>query len=512
MEKRTEISQKSLIVFVAVSLFYYLWVTAQIPYCHDDWDWGLPVGIQQLLTANLNSRYVGNCIEVVLTRSLFLKTACMGTVFALIPLYAVKAVSFAAFPRLTEKSAVLALVLGHILMVTVPHQIWEQTFGWVAGFSNFVVSAFFLVLYQILVIKLLRSKESNTLHLILVTFFGVAIQLLLENVAVYVMLCSTAVLLFTLVKRHRVSKSVIGLWGGNLVGTVIMFSSSVYKTLVEKGTAIEGYRTLSFDRGAGLINIIIGFVRRYVILYPDRIWIRNTVLCCVILLLMTTLQLQKQKDAGKRLKWTVINALLIGYTIYHRFEGDIQLSSQWWTNVLRAGMACLFFVVVLVQGVLLLHDNKTQRDLFLFCWLSAPAVMLPMIVVASVGWRSYLTSDLFLLETGLLLLMKLTEEEENENFRKTAAALLAAALCAVWGYFGVVYHDIGAVRKQRSEVIAQARVGETDSILLKAFPHGEYLWGPDPEYGSERVEFFRQFYQIPENVDLWFQNWADDRD
>lgn len=512
MEKRTEISQKSLIVFVAVSLFYYLWVTAQIPYCHDDWDWGLPVGIQQLLTANLNSRYVGNFIEVVLTRSLFLKTACMGTVFALIPLYAVRAISFAAFPKLTEESAVSALVLGHILMVTVPPQIWEQTFGWVAGFSNFVVSAFFLVLYQILVIKLLRDKESNIFQVILVTFFGIAIQLLLENVAVYVVLCSTAVLLFTLVKRHRVSKSVIGLWGGNLVGTVIMFSSSVYKTLAENGTAIDGYRTLSFDRGEGLIRIAVSFVRRFMILYPDFIWIRNTVLCCALLVLMTLLQMVKQRNIVKRFAWTTINLLFFVYTISHRFAGDIQLPSQWWTNVLRAGIASLYFVVVLIQGFLLLHEDQRHRNLFLFFWLSAPAVLLPMTVVSSVGWRSYLTSDLFLLETCLLLFMKLIVEEKNRSFRKAAAALFAAALCVIWGYFGVVYHDIGIVRIQRLELITQAREGETNSILLKAFPHGEYLWGPDPEYGSERVKYFRQFYQIPENVDLWFQNWADDRD
>ena len=66
MEKRIR-DNRIIGIFLACSLVFYVWLAAQIPYCHDDWDWGLQIGIQQLLTANLNSRYVGNFIEVVLT-------------------------------------------------------------------------------------------------------------------------------------------------------------------------------------------------------------------------------------------------------------------------------------------------------------------------------------------------------------------------------------------------------------------------------------------------------------
>ena len=46
-------------------LAFYVWIAAQIPYTHDDWDWGLEVGMQHLLKADINSRYVGNLIEVI---------------------------------------------------------------------------------------------------------------------------------------------------------------------------------------------------------------------------------------------------------------------------------------------------------------------------------------------------------------------------------------------------------------------------------------------------------------
>ena len=75
-------------LFIATTvamLAFYLWVAAQIPYTHDDWDWGLEVGMQHLLKADINSRYVGNLIEVIITRSVILKTLIMGMILTLIP-------------------------------------------------------------------------------------------------------------------------------------------------------------------------------------------------------------------------------------------------------------------------------------------------------------------------------------------------------------------------------------------------------------------------------------------
>ena len=44
---------------VCYVLFYlfYLWMAWQIPYTHDDWDWGLDIGLTQLFYATINSRY-----------------------------------------------------------------------------------------------------------------------------------------------------------------------------------------------------------------------------------------------------------------------------------------------------------------------------------------------------------------------------------------------------------------------------------------------------------------------
>ena len=80
------IIKKYYALIVGVVFVFYLWMAAQTPYTHDDWDWGLDIGIQHLLTADINSRYAGNLIEVLLTRSVFLKNLVMGLVFTALPL------------------------------------------------------------------------------------------------------------------------------------------------------------------------------------------------------------------------------------------------------------------------------------------------------------------------------------------------------------------------------------------------------------------------------------------
>jgi hypothetical protein len=63
------------------------------------------------------------------------------------------------------------------------------------------------------------------------------------------------------------------------------------------------------------------------------------------------------------------------------------------------------------------------------------------------------------------------------------------------------------VKRIRDHDVFLAQTGTVNSIQMKAFPHGEYLWNPDPEPGSYGEVYFREFYQIPDEVELWFDAW-----
>ena len=137
-------------------LLYYLWIAAQIPYTHDDWAWGTKSGMDWLLKANVNSRYAGNAMVVALTRYPGLKTIVMGIVFALIPASAVRLVKSAAEQEgdQEENKCIFLYILANALMLSVPKVTWMQTFGWVSGFSNYVMVSLAMLIYLLVLTDL----------------------------------------------------------------------------------------------------------------------------------------------------------------------------------------------------------------------------------------------------------------------------------------------------------------------------------------------------------------------
>ena len=65
---------------------FYLWIFSRTPYQLDDWFWGTPLGMSMFLTGGLNGRYPGNLLEVVVSRSSFLKAVLPGLIATMIPL------------------------------------------------------------------------------------------------------------------------------------------------------------------------------------------------------------------------------------------------------------------------------------------------------------------------------------------------------------------------------------------------------------------------------------------
>ena len=116
---------KGKLVFLAVLLLsfgFYLWYACQLPYTHDDWDWGINSGMQHLLNADVNSRYAGNLFEVLVTRSVLLKDLAISLIMTGIPLCAVSfALRFSGTELSEPLTAPVLLIAANILqLATIP--------------------------------------------------------------------------------------------------------------------------------------------------------------------------------------------------------------------------------------------------------------------------------------------------------------------------------------------------------------------------------------------------------
>lgn len=125
-------------------------------------------------------------------------------------------------------------------------------------------------------------------------------------------------------------------------------------------------------------------------------------------------------------------------------------------------------------------------------WLAAPLVMVPLVVINTVGERSFLMPLVFLVMFICALLAEL-------NIRKSI--VLSVILLVPLFYWGYIYTDIGATGRERMQIIAEAIDTNAVEITLPKFPHEEYLWEPDPK-SEYRKKYFRLFYGLNEDVEI----------
>ena len=154
-----------------------------IPYTHDDWEWGTETGLTHLFTADINSRFCGNLIEVILTRNEIIKTVFMALVFVLIPLsITIFASRISGINNNSNKDIVHTVIFlfANLIILLIPADVWAQTNGWVAGFSNFVVFNGFLFHFRCGFpdCRMEESKQKNTYSSLCRTSFrsGIYVQ------------------------------------------------------------------------------------------------------------------------------------------------------------------------------------------------------------------------------------------------------------------------------------------------------------------------------------------------
>ena len=497
--------------FVFLSSFLlYVWAFSKTPYGLDDWSWGSAYGMRMFLSGGLNSRYVGNLLEIIVTRSEFLKAVLLGAIAASIPflivIIAMKMQSNTQpSPSLGVNSYILPtamLLLANILFLTLPIDVWQQTYGWIAGFSNYGLAVLSLVVFQLLLFRaLFLDKSNNSLAFKLGYFiFSICVQLVLENMSIYVFLTDFFILIILLFKKKNKTArdTLLVMLVGNLIGLAIMFSSSIYESLLNTGHAIGNYRSMSFDRHDGILKIIILLYQRFVYFYPNHVFENNWVISSMISALILIFSRREKRKIF--LAFRIFTLAFSIYFLFVHFFGPLEDYILRWNEVLTQRLNLMFFWGILLAVILCPWGSAKIRKILIFVWLSVPGVVLPLVAVKMVAARYFLLSSLFLIEFCLLLFSEVYSRQQNANRFVDGVLLLAFLIVSIHRFS--VYYEIGQGKKERDELIRAAQKEEINRLYFPDLPHKEYIYIVEPLDGSEQVPFFRRFYKIPDSVEM----------
>lgn len=488
-------------VYFLFALFFF-WMAAQIPYTHDDWDWGLDVGLQHLLTANINSRYVGNFIIVVMSRSKVLKTTIMGTFFFLLP-WQLSGLAILSQKEAQDKKRLLYFLIAAILMLTISREVWQQTYSWVAGFANYVISASFLLLCiqeWLLELEATDRKPIGIGRNLLFFLICILSQMFLENLALFLTFTSFAVCFLYRRQRGFISRHLMWMAAGSFVGFLIMFSSPIYAPLFDTGFAVDHVRRMSVNPVAGFWGSIYNIFFQCAVL-AIRCGEKNVFCSCMALVLLSVAA-YRQKSAKP--KYTVlicgVNTIILLF-----FVVSALLNTQYSTvSILRVLLAAfvnaVYQLVVIGEIIYLFRDRKNLMGKLLAFWVGGLGVIIPMIATSENGPRIFLTYLIFIFLFNLVLLDALL----INSGRKAHQALLMGCGACVIGllvFHGVIFGAIGSCMRQREQIFVQHIQNPTSKIVLPQFPYEHYLWNPDPII-PEREVYFREFYGLNPDVEI----------
>jgi len=477
MEKR-----KKLLTGAALLLFlaFWLYVAWCVPYSQDDWDWGLEVGMEQWLTASLNNRYVGSFFVIIMTRSTAAKLLVLGGGMFAIPLLTALLVSGQEKGR-----PFLPLYLAaNTLAVLLPQRIWRQTYGWVAGFANYGVSALMFLGWLLLLRWAFRRGENRpwptAAGLAAYTF---ALGLFVETQSALDLLLALSLTAHAL-KAKRGRPAALGSLAGSALGFVVIFFNPVYGKLADTGHALGGIRNLSFPPGSGPAQMLEGICGRFFgELLPTLFKVSLSFSLLLALITALALWRGRYRPLAALALWPAVYGALVFFCYDALPELFIQVGGP-------VGWAIAIAAAALSGG------DLPRRMLRMVLLLSGVAIIAPMSIVRELGGRLFLLTYLVTALTALDLAAPLL-------VRKPAAAL-CALLAAVQMFVWVgTYYDIAACSALRKELIQTAAAEGAGQVVIPTEDHEVVCWGRNPT-ADWRVDYYKQFYGIPEELEIIF--------
>lgn len=492
LKKINEKIDKRKLLYVLYALFYafYLYIAICVPYVFfDDWAWGTDTGISWYIHASQNSRFVGNALVLLLTRSVVMKNIIMSAVCFAIPVLMTRIVYYRQ-DRI-DGGFVLIYVFSNFSLLTMPLGMWQQTYSWVSGFCNYVFG-FFCVLIFIYMFLLFSDDikiEMKKKSIVFLCVFGVFGQLMLENYAMAV----AGAGFITLVMARENKKAALMLFVSNLAGFIIICSNKIYFSLLRDGTALDGVRTMRYKEDGGLVSSIgLCFKSRIPLLLAEYKWL--------ILALYIGLFLLAIKNKVKKI---CIIFGVVDFALLIEIVRLIILDESFFNinNFDRILVLIIFFNIPAELFSIHKTNGSVRAKAGFIVFIVGFLQILPFAFVFEWGGRIH-----FGLFVCLCLLLSLVLAQ----ILKTVAAKLIIFVISVYGIvamanYTVVYKGIHEVTNERLSVMEEYTDG---SMELPAYSEEQkkYIWGGRKLQGLF-TEYLCKFYEVDIKAeDLIFEN------
>ncbi|MBC1937286.1 hypothetical protein HCA69_12965 [Listeria grandensis] len=485
---RTERNWKLLSLVGFVAFMFYLYIAFRTPLTHDDWTWGIAEGMKRFHNsfADYNGRYLGNVVEILITRVDWFRILMMGAFGAMM----------VVIPAVIAKTNSIGVyLLSFLLFLIVPANMFAQTYGWAAGFANYNTAAICILVYLLIVKNIFYDKvpKYNIFLTIFAVPLGVCSQLFVEHATLYNIVAGIFVIILAFVKFRKFFLFHILYLVSAIAGAVWMFSNGAYAKIF---SGDDAYRTVDRD---------MGFFEKIYDIFKTTMYqflVMNNVGLNIVLGIIGIVVLVKVAQNISTVQLIFKNLFIVILTIYPLYRPIVdqvfQIASAD-TQTFEAYFSLVFYLVLVATVIMFIPGSNLKTELS-FYLLSVVTLAAPLFFVTPVGPRNFIICYMFF----VLFAVRIVHFMYDENYLDLRAAYVP--LCSLVLVFMIafmyMFTQIGRSDDARiASVKAQAESG-AKVVTLKRLPYQQYLWMSTPIVPSYQAENFVIYYNLPKGTTL----------
>lgn len=376
---------------LAVTLLFIVFAVIQcctFVMAGDDFWWAYIPSVDYLFgQQDINGRYLTNVITFYITHySILRPIVCIPFFVSL----------YFLLSRLLIRGAkdhFWSRVFIAISLMMTPTAISLLTTNWISGFTNYVISIVFSLIYIAYCIPLFEGKPDKRPAWLALPFLilGFTAAFCVENISMYNVIIGLFFIIYPLVRFRKVHPANIAFFIGAAAGLFIMLQDKNYSQIVGDGDD-TGFRAVEID----FSNILMTF---YIDLLP---YIARIFFIChiIIAVSVTALYFRRYhslscKSAPKYAKLFVpVICIYAIYSLYSEVVGTlVSLTMAFRMNAIEVAFAFLYLFALIYMAWSLFDRNKFTRVLFFLC--SIVVVTAPFLVVKPVTSRCFFATYIF---------------------------------------------------------------------------------------------------------------------
>lgn len=449
---------------------FYVLIARLLIHSGDDWAWGGQEGINRLENwfDKYNGRYLGNLVVLLITRSMIARLL----IFAIINTGIIYVIWL-----LNNRKINISFIF--LLILLVPLEIYRETYGWLAGFANYNVSTFFILL----LFYLSKQYKGGVPTILIVLILSFVNQFFVENISLASVVIAAIGLFMALIYKEKISVYLSWLLG-SIVGAYIMFANSAYHT---EGN-MRGFSNIDFSE---MFNFLFGN-------WTELLIKNNAILLVLFAVVMYLL-------SNRNMYVLFINSAISIYFFIRYFFNVKHVNVPNYLLMFEFSLI-IIFIVMLCFIVMNSSINNSNKRYFMVYFLSAAILVGPFLFVTPFGPRNILTSYTLL----ILALFSITQHILVLN-RESVVKISTALVVSVALMFTILHTVNKYEEGKRIGRVKEAYIAGNETIEFKRLPF-EFL-GHDltPADGSVQSNRQKNYHKISRETKFSIVNYYKDK-